>query len=96
MASDEENDEYENDRTKLLSENPDEATRKLHCEMGRFIYPHSDSEVNHTDIELRYVIFIYIITLRIQAISMVVSHDLLEGRLTDLRPTNFVLAFWPT
>jgi hypothetical protein len=58
MLSDEENDEYQNDRTKLLSENPDEPTRKLHCEMGKFIYPHSDSEVNHADIELWYAIFI--------------------------------------
>ena len=56
MISDEENDEYQNDRTKLLSQNSDEPTRKLHCEMGRFIYPRSDSEGNQDDIQLRYVI----------------------------------------
>ena len=56
MISDEENDEYENDRAKLLSQNPEEPTRKLHCEIGRFLYPHSDSEINHEDIQLRYVI----------------------------------------
>ena len=52
MISDEENDEYQNDRTKLLSQNSDEPTRKLHCEMGRFTYPRSDSEGNHDDIQL--------------------------------------------
>ena len=59
MHSDEESDEYENVRTKLLSENPTEPTRRLHGEMSRFIYPHSDSEVNQADmIELWCVIFI--------------------------------------
>ena len=52
MTSDEENDAYQNDRTKLLSKNSDEPTRKLHCEMGRFTYPRSDSEGNHEDIQL--------------------------------------------
>ena len=50
MLSEEESDEYENVRTKLLSENPTEPTRRLHGEMSRFIYPHSNSEVNHADV----------------------------------------------
>ncbi|XP_028408924.1 vesicular glutamate transporter 1-like [Dendronephthya gigantea] len=50
--SEEEMEEYHNDRTKLLCDDSSEPTRKLHGEIDRFIYPQSDSETNHNDFEL--------------------------------------------
>lgn len=68
MLSDEENMEFENDRTKLLSQNTNEPTRKLHGEIGRFIYPLSDNDINHDDIELWYFIFAVMSTKALKAI----------------------------
>ena len=52
MLTDEENNEYHNDRSKLLSENSDVQSLNLHG------YPHPDSEVKSADVEFTwYVIF---------------------------------------
>jgi hypothetical protein len=49
---------------------------------------------NHAHFPLTFTsVFFYILTLIIQAISLVQSHDVLEDRRTELHYTNFVLIF---